>query len=103
MDVLVVLAVYSRKTGKLLIEVRCVVECDDCKDFEVCKTLYGNDIREFCENVLFNTYTRDFTGADYEKNFTLTDLSALDKQLSCISDNDPDYNDFVRERFGGLD
>lgn len=103
MDVLVVLAVYSRKTGKLLVEVRCVVECDDCEDFEECKTLYGDDIREFCENVLFNTYNRDFTGADYENNFTLTDLSALDKQFSCISDNDPNYNDFVRERFGRLD
>ena len=103
MDVLVVLAVYSRKTGKLLIEVRCVVECGDCKDFEECKTLYADDIREFCENALFNTYNRDFTGADYEKNFTLTDLSALDKQLSVISDDDTEYNAFVCEHFGGLD
>ena len=103
MEVLVVLAVYSRKSCKLVTEVRCVVECDDCKDFEECKTLYADDIREFCENALFNTYNRDFTGADYKKNFTLTDLSALDKQLSCISDDDAEYNAFVREHFGGLD
>lgn len=102
MDLLAVLEVNDSKTGKLLAEVRLIVDCGDCADYAECVRLYGADIREYCENALLNSCNRDYTGADYEKRFDLIDITEREKELDAIADDNADYNDFVRDYFGGL-